>query len=121
VAILLLFFLAYGSIDNRWYRVITVEGNSMSPMMHYGDLMVIGRPPENIPLNTVVIMKIDGSFVTHRLIGWDENGRPITQGDANDKPDNFSNPNLTIVGVYRFHIPRMGYLLLSISRMMGRV
>ena len=120
LALILLLFLAYGSVDNRWYRVITGEGNSMSPTMHYGDLMVIARPPREIPLQTIVLMNIDGSFVTHRLIGWDENGRPITQGDANATADNFANPKLTIVGVYRFHIPRLGFLLLSFSRVMGK-
>ncbi len=107
--VMLLVFLAYGSIDNRWYRVVTVEGNSMSPTMWYGDLMVVTPPTKDIQTNSIVLMNIDGGLVTHRLVGYDANGRPVTKGDANDVVDNFANPNLQIVGIYRFRLPGLGY------------
>ena len=43
VVVILLIFLAYGSLNNRFYRVITVEGNSMSPTLWFGDL-IRGHP-----------------------------------------------------------------------------
>ena len=46
--------------------------------------------------NTIVTMRIAGSLVTHRLIGYDANHRPITQGDANDSPDAWENSDLQI-------------------------
>ena len=92
----------------------------MSPTMWYGDLMVATRPPKTIPVNTIVIMNINGNLVTHRLVGFDAAGRPITKGDANEVVDNFSNPNLQIVGIYLFHVPGLGFPLLFMSNLIGR-
>lgn len=47
-------------------------------------------------------------------------GRYITKGDANWVVDNFSNPNLQIVGIHRFHVPGLGYPLLFLFRLLGR-
>ncbi len=118
--IILLVFLAYGSIDNRWYRVVTVEGNSMSPTMWYGDLMVVTPPPAALQPNSIVVMNIAGSLVTHRLLGFDANNRPITKGDANEVVDNFTNPDLKIIGIVRFRLPGFGYPLLFLSKLLGR-
>ena len=110
-------FLAYGSIDNRWYRVVTINGNSMSPTLWYGDLMVVTPPSGKIPENTIVVMKIDGNLVTHRLLGYDDNGKLITKGDANDTADQFQNPNLQIIGIYRFRLPGFGYPMLFLKNL----
>ena len=105
LVVLLLIFLAYGSIENRWYRVVTVNGNSMSPTLWVGDMIVITPPPAEVLPNTIVTMRIAGSLVTHRLIGYDANHRPITQGDANDSPDAWENPDLQIVGIFQLRLP----------------
>jgi signal peptidase I len=118
--ILLSVFLAYGSINNRWYRVVTVEGNSMSPTLWYGDLMVVTPPPEEIPANTIVVISVGGNLVTHRFLGYDLDGIPITKGDANDSYDQFSNPDLRIVGIYRFRLPGFGYPILYLARLLSR-
>ncbi len=117
--LILLVFLAYGSIDNRWYRVVTIEGNSMAPTLWYGDMMVITPPTGDVPNDTVVVMNIDGHLVTHRLIGYDANHRPITKGDANEVMDNFNNPDLQIVGIYRLRLPGFGYPILFLSKLLG--
>lgn len=117
--IILLVFLAYGSVENRWYRVITIDGNSMSPTLWYGDLIVITPPRGNIPVDTIVVMGLDGNLVTHRLIDYDNNGRPVTKGDANDVPDSFSNPDIQIVGIYRMRVPGLGYPFLFLRGLMN--
>ena len=118
--VILLVLLAYGSVNNRWYRVVTVEGNSMAPTLWYGDLMVVTPPSEEIPANTIVVMNIEGSLVTHRLLGYADGGRPITKGDANQSIDQFSNPDLKIVGICRLRLPGYGYPMLYLSRLLGR-
>jgi signal peptidase I len=120
LVVLLLVFLAYGSVENRWYRVIAVDGNSMSPTLWYGDMILVTPPPEEIPPDSIVVMSVEGSLVTHRLLGFDESGRPITKGDANESIDQFTNPNLRIVGLCRLRLPGFGYPLLYLSRLMGR-
>jgi len=119
ILLVLLVFLAYGSVNNRWYRVVTVEGNSMAPTLRYGDMIVVTPPKGDIPVDTVVVMNIAGHLVTHRLVGYDQNNRPITKGDANDVPDTFANPNLQIVGVYRLRLPYFGYPILFLSSILG--
>lgn len=112
--VVLLVLLAYGTLPNRFYRVVAIEGNSMSPTLRFGDLVVITPPPKTmaeIPPNSVVVMSVNGSLVTHRLIGFDTGGRPITKGDANQVTDNFAGQNLAIVGIEQMRIPYIGYAL----------
>ena len=116
VPILMLVLLAYGSVENRWYRVVTIDGNSMPPTLWYGDLIIITPPKADIAPDTIIVMGLDGSLVTHRLIGYNEQGRPITKGDANEAPDSFSNPDLQIVGIYRARVPGLGYPLLLLRQ-----
>ncbi len=113
-------FLAYGSINNRWYRIITVEGNSMAPAIFYGDMIVVTPPDGDIPVNSIVVMNIEGHLVTHRIIGYDSQKRPITKGDASASIDHFTNPNMRIVGVYRFCLPGFGYPILLLSDFLAK-
>lgn len=121
VVLFLLIFIAYGSINNRWYRVITVEGNSMSPTLWFGDLIVVTPPDNHPPVNTIVLMKVDGKFVTHRIVGYDPQGKPITKGDANQDEDRFSQNTVKIMGIYRFRLPGFGYPLILLSNLKNRV
>ncbi len=118
--VLMLIFLAYGSIGNRWYRVVTVEGDSMAPTLRIGDMMIVTPAPQEIKPDTIVVMRLGGDLVTHRLVGYDENHRPITKGDANETVDAFQNPNLKIVGVFRLRLPGFGYPILMLSRLLDR-
>jgi signal peptidase I len=120
LSVLMLIILAYGSIDNRWYRVITVNGNSMSPSLWVGDMIVVTPPPDEIQPGTIVVMRIAGELVTHRLIGYDTNHRPITKGDANDSPDAWQNPDLQIVGVFQLRLPGFGYPIMFLANLLGR-
>jgi len=119
--IVLLVLLAYGSVDNRWYRVVTVHGNSMSPTLWYGDMIVVTPPAAQVEIGSIVVMRVDGALVTHRLIGYDANNRPVTKGDANEAIDIFANPNLRIIGVHRFRLPGFGYPLLFLSNLIKRI
>lgn len=118
--LILLIFLAYGSVNNAWYRVIAIDGNSMSPTLWYGDMIVVTPPPAEIPPDSIVVMEIGGSLVTHRLLGFDDQDRPVTKGDANETVDHFQNPDLRIIGVSRLRLPGFGYPLLFISGLLRR-
>jgi signal peptidase I len=110
-ALVLLVLTAYGTIDNQWYRVLAVQGNSMSPTLTTGDAIVITRPPENIEPGSIVTLQIDGQIVTHRYIGETPDGVPITRGDANENDDDWTNTSVTIVCVHRIHVPFLGTLM----------
>jgi signal peptidase I len=106
--VIFLVFLAYGTLNNRWYKVITVQGNSMSPTLWFGDLIVITPPTEKLLAGDILTMSVNGSLVTHRLVGFDAAGQPITKGDDNEIEDKFSYSDLQIVGIYRFRLPGFG-------------
>ena len=120
IFVILLVLLAYGSIKNNFYRVVVIEGNSMSPTMVFGDLLVIVQPQENMPASTIITMSVNGSLVTHRLLGYEENGFPITKGDANQSTDNFRANQVVIIGKYLMHIPYLGYPLFWMNNLIHK-
>jgi len=121
----LLIFLLVGTLGNRLlngrpYSVVKVEGNSMSPALRFGDLIIVTPPTESITADTVITMSVDGAFVTHRLVSEYSGGWPETKGDANDVNDNFEGRNLKIVGIVRMRIPWLGYPFMYIRYLLNR-
>ncbi|HZW02891.1 MAG TPA: signal peptidase I, partial [Anaerolineaceae bacterium] len=111
VVFLFVVFLAYGTIPNRFYQVMMVNSGSMSPTFEAGDLIVVTRPPEQLQPGMVLTMVVNGGIVTHRLIEMGPDGELITKGDANEVADQWSDADISVRGLYRFHIPRLGLLL----------
>ncbi len=118
--IIILAPLAYGTLNNRWYKVLAIDGNSMSPALEFGDLIVVTPPTETIPAGTIVTMNVDGSLVTHRLLTQYQGGLPETKGDANQTADNFSGSNLKIVGIVRLYFPNFGYPFLYFRSLLSK-
>lgn len=58
--------------------LVKVDGNSMEPGIHSGDILVVDKSLEPKP-NSVVIVIIDGQFMVKRLIF--ENGDPFLMAD----------------------------------------
>ena len=121
ILVVFLVFLAYGSLNNRWYKVVVVEGNSMSPSLWFGDLVVLTPPTQHIPEGKIITMQVDGGLVTHRLIETYDGGFPQTKGDANNVIDNFQGCNVSIVGIVRFRIPWIGYPKLYINYLVSQL
>ncbi len=104
-------FVAYGLIDNAWYKVLAVQGGSMEPTITAGDLIVVTRPPAQVEVGQVLTLQVDGAVVTHRVVEVKPDGRFITQGDANSTRDDFSANDVHIVGEYRFSLPLIGRIV----------
>jgi signal peptidase I len=103
-------FLVYGNIDNRWYKLLYIRSDSMSPVFNAGDLICIVRPPEEIQVGDIVTFQIEGQIVTHRVIGINPDGSYETKGDASKSADDFGDYKITnIAGIYRFKITYLGY------------
>lgn len=114
-AIGLTLFVAYGLIDNAWYRVLAVRGGSMGPTIAAGDLIVITRPPERIETGQILTLQVDGAVVTHRVVEAAADGTFTTKGDANEGRDDWSANDVHVVGEYRFSLPFIGTLIDVIS------
>jgi signal peptidase I len=114
-AIGLTLFVAYGLIDNAWYRVLAVRGGSMEPTIAAGDLIVITRPPERIETGQILTLQVDGAVVTHRVVETAADGTFATKGDANEGRDDWSANDVHVVGEYRFSLPFIGTVIDVIS------
>jgi RTX calcium-binding nonapeptide repeat (4 copies) len=81
----------------------------MEPALSTGSLAVVVPPPAEIEPGMVITMVADGRLVTHRVVEVRPDGFPVTQGDANNTPDKFT--NVTVVGQVMFTIPKLGFVI----------
>ena len=90
-----------------------VLSGSMTPTIPVGAL-VFDKPVdiETLEVGDIITYKLSGeTLVTHRVIAIDEMEQTVTtQGDANNAADGSPVAFGSIVGVYAFHVPYMGYM-----------
>jgi signal peptidase I len=105
-------FVVYGTaVDNRWYKIVAIEGGSMEPAISPGDAIIVTRPPERLTPGMVVLLQVDDKLVTHRVVAVKADGSFTTKGDANEYADDWSGTNVRVAGVQRASIPFLGRLL----------
>ncbi len=103
-------FVAAGTFGNRWYRIVALEGGSMSPTLQYGDALIVTPPPTALEPGMIVVMRVGGALVTHRIVAVLPDGELVTRGDANRAVDRWpSRPS--VVGICRLRIPYLGGLI----------
>jgi len=108
---LLALVVMIGSGQLSW--VITT-GNSMSPRVAAGDLIVV-RPADRYRVGDVVAYDSPdlGRKVLHRIVAV-EGGRFVTQGDHNDWVDSYQPTPAEVVGREQLHLPGVGRHLRSL-------
>ncbi len=93
-------------------RYAVVEGASMEPGLHRGDLVLVrgGHEPR---VGDVVLYRdpVLGVRVLHRVIRV-EDGKLVIQGDANDFVDDARPHPSDVIGSLWFSVPRAGSVLL---------
>lgn len=119
------------------YPVAIVQGNSMYPRLHNGDLVIFTRAPSGIIPNGTIIVFVQGDtgvssldslvrpVVIHRIVGVvvqaDGTVYYRTKGDNNEYPD----PSLTeanhVLGVPLAVVPSVGLLVLFVSSPQGLI
>ena len=90
---------------------IIVNGTSMEPAYHRGDLVVLHKEPD-YAFGDIVAYPMDpvfhtGRLVIHRIVAQDPDGF-ITQGDNRDVEDNWRATDANIRGSAWFHVPKVG-------------
>ena len=108
---LLALVVMIGSGQLSW--VITT-GDSMSPRVAAGDLMVV-RPADRYRVGDVIAYDSPdlGRKVLHRIVAG-EGGRFITQGDHNDWVDSYRPSPSDVAGREQLHLPGVGRHLRSL-------
>ncbi|MGZ4765168.1 MAG: signal peptidase I [Ilumatobacteraceae bacterium] len=101
---------------------LVVEGHSMEPTYHNGDLIVAHADDHYRP-GEIVVFKIQPpgdhaheALIVHRLIAIDPDGHITTQGDNRSVADGFGLTTANIVGRARLRIPSGGTFLRVMSR-----
>lgn len=116
LALLAAAFVAYGTVvDNRWYKIVAIEGASMEPALSAGDAIVITRSPERLEPGMIVVLEVEGRLVTHRVVTVRRDGTFATRGDANEYVDDWSGLDVRVAGVVRGHVPLLGRALGSVG------
>ncbi|MDK6028417.1 signal peptidase I [Ignisphaera sp. 4213-co] len=89
IVLLLIFLLLYANIAYYVWKQITiavVEGYSMNPLLHDGDIVLI-LPANKINLGDIIVFKNDyNEYVIHRVVGiinCSGKNLYITKGDNN--------------------------------------
>lgn len=83
----------------------TVRGHSMEPTLHDGDTVITFRNIEPAIGRVAVLGKRGGGLMVHRIIDVTEDGRVLTQGDANMVDDGWNGSANPVEGVVRWRLP----------------
>lgn len=102
---------------------LTVLSGSMEPTYSPGDLVVVRpTPADEVQIGDVLTYQLrsdDPTRVTHRVISRssDTNGETtfITQGDANDAPDEKPVRDVQVVGTVWYQVPMLGWVNQAVS------
>src|SRR5512137_1210264 len=78
-----------------------IDGHSMEPLLHTGDLAV-ARAHSPYGVGDLVMYRVDYGLVIHRIKSGSAAEGWITQGDNRDEPDPWTVVDDSIVGEYWF-------------------
>ena len=103
------------------YRYYTVLTPSMEPAYSVGDMVFVKiESADNINVGDVITFNPSsdgGAYLTHRVVeklpDYQGSGTTCfkTKGDANDSEDTFLIDEERVIGVVRFKVPIMGYVV----------
>jgi signal peptidase I len=112
VAVLALVALVDGGIvGTPWYRFVSVEGGSMAPAIGRGDLILVAPAPAKVEPGMILVLRVGGQVVTHRVVAVNPDGTLVTRGDANSVDDAWGGQQVTVEGQYLATVPVLGNVL----------
>jgi signal peptidase len=110
------------------FNFITVYGNSMSPTIPQGALMITHTvAPSEIAIDDIIAFRPPGGATTtvaHRVVEVNPAENTvlfITKGDAVEDNDSYAVPATNVLGRVIFWIPLVGYITHSIKTVPGFV
>jgi signal peptidase len=110
------------------FRSFVVMSGSMEPAIRVGDVVVTSpASPLGLRPGDVVTFKdptVPGRLITHRVLRLSARTGSVsvvTKGDANHSVEQWSIPANGRLGIVRYRIPKLGYLLVWLRRPAGRL
>lgn len=111
--------------DFMGYKPFIVLSGSMEPEIMTGDMVLVKNTDAgNLQKGDVIAFKSGEAVVTHRIIEVKtENGEVsyVTQGDANDSPDQTSVKPADVEGIYKNRIPGAGNVAMFMQTTTGMI
>ena len=89
-------FIGAGLAGTPWYRFVTIEGGSMAPAIARGDLILVTPAPAQVEPGMILVLRVGGQLVTHRVVAVNADGTFITRGDANAVDDAWGGQPVTV-------------------------
>ena len=106
------------------YKTIVIASGSMEPIIYRGDISIIRKlsdsEKERLTEGEIIVFKMDGKTVIHRINGIIKSGNDIfyrTKGDNNDTVDNYLIEKKDIIAVSKCIIKYIGFPSLWLSEM----
>ena len=100
--------LALSSVALPGWETTVVSSSSMEPALRRGDAVLVRRTPfDRVVPGDVVVFDTGAGSVVHRVVRV-EDGRLVTQGDANASPDSDGVDESALDGVGRILVPSIG-------------
>jgi signal peptidase I len=136
IALISIFAILPFAAGTKSYPVAIVDGNSMYPTLHSGDLVFFTSPSSSIKNGTIIVFVQGGTgvsaldsllkpIVIHRVIGIgnEPDGTPYyqTEGDNNIAPDPFVTDRDNVLGVPLLVIPYAGMPIQFLKTAFGMV
>ena len=106
-----------GGVVQNGFAGAIVSSGSMAPAIRVNDLVVIKGMSSYQAGDIITFVTGRGSLLTHRVIKTLENGY-ITQGDANNAPDDEVSPQ-RIMGRVVFIFPGAGFVIKALTSPLG--
>lgn len=111
--------------DFMGYKPFIVLSGSMEPEIMTGDMVLVRNTDAgSLQKGDVIAYKSGEAVITHRIIDVKtENGevRYVTQGDANESPDQTTVSPSDVEGIYQNRIPGMGNAAMFMQTTTGMI
>lgn len=111
--------------DFLGYKPFIVLSGSMEPNIMTGDMVFVKETdPDSLKVGDVIAYKSGSAVVTHRIMEvTSENGetRYITQGDANNAPDQTAVKPADVEGLYQRRVAGAGNLAMFMQTTTGMI
>ena len=107
--VLLCILFAPQQIGGKAASVI-VDGNSMEPVYHLGDLVIVRSKPSYKVGDIITYRHPDIGHVIHRIIAI-QDGKFLLRGDNNSWDDSYLPSHDEVVGKAWIHLPKVGSML----------
>ncbi len=101
-------------------RFIVVQGQSMEPVFHLGDAIIV-KTLDDPQVGDIVVFRIPegepgaGSFVVHRLHEIRADGTFVTKGDNRQVPDPFHVTADDVMGTPAWTLPQVGRGIMALA------